>query len=325
MRRCADVTIRALGKIGPAAEEALPQLEDLVDDEESRRDALQAIARIRGEKIERADPRADLTRREVKLRELLQQKNDELVRDMHDVENLQKALGVVDPAAAATQSQMLQQQMGVLNNSIFANTAQLANLEVEIDKHKLDIELVRDPAAREARAEEEMHKDEKLRKLEEQATDLEAAVGNAKNQNGQDNPTVKRLAKALAATEEKVALRRDELMKRFSDTNESVKVREYEGRQKAAEKHRDSLAEQVKELKEQQQGLAEKLTVIGRDTPELDVKRAAVRKLQEWVDDLTRDLYRLQLEKVDLVDPPPRPAVEKKQSKSCAAERILGT
>ncbi len=312
-----EVTIRALGKIGPAAEEALPQLEELLDDETSRRDALQAIARIRGEKVERPDPRADLTRREVKLRELLQQKNDELVRDMHDVENLQKNLGVVDPAAAAAQSQMLQQQMSVLNNSIFSHTSQLANQEVEIDKYKLDIELARDPATREARAEEEIRKDEKLRKLEEQVTDIEAAVANAKNQNGEDNPAVKRLAKTLAAAEGKVALRRDELLKRFSDANEAIKVREYEGKQRAAEKRRDSLAEQLKELKDQQQELAQRMDVIGRDTPELDVKRARVRKLQEWVDELTRDLYRLQLERVDLVDPPPphRPA-EKKQSTS---------
>ncbi len=202
-----DVTIRALGKIGPAAEEALPQLEDLVDDEESRRDALQAIARIRGEKIERADPRADLTRREVKLRDLLQQRMDELVRDMHDIENLQKALGIVDPAAAAAQSQMLQQQMAVVNNSIFSHTAQLANLEVEIDKYKLDIELARDPAAARRAPRKKCARMKSCGSSKSRQRISKRLSGTQKTKNGQDSPTVKRLAKTLAATKRRSPLR----------------------------------------------------------------------------------------------------------------------
>jgi capsular exopolysaccharide synthesis family protein len=238
------------------------------------------------------------TKKEQKLSELRQMKSEELLRDMKDIEGLQKNLGIVDPAAAAAQNQMLQQQLGVVNNSIFSHTSQAANLEVEVDKLKLDIELARDPAAREARAEEEMHKDDKLKKLEEQKSDLELAISEAKNQvKGKDNPTVKRLAKSLQAVEEKVGLRRDDLMKRFSDSNESVKIKEFEGKKLATEKHRASVVEQIAELKEQHTELTEKLTVMTRDTAELDTKRQRVKTLQALVDGLNADLYKISVEK----------------------------
>ncbi len=241
----------------------------------------------------------DRNKKEIKLRELLQQKSDELIRDMHDVENLQKNLGIVDPAAAASKNGLMQQQLAVLNNSIFSQTSQHANLQVDIDKYKLDIELARDPSAREARAEEEMHKDEKFKKLEEQKSDLELGIAEAKNsvKGGKDNPTVKRLSKSLSAVEEKVALRRDELMKRFSDSNEAVKIKEYEGKLKATEKHRDSVEDQLKELKKQHTDLTNDLMLMTRNTAELDNKQQRVKALQQLVDELNRDLYKISIEK----------------------------
>src|SRR5262249_43975391 len=145
-------------------------------------------------------------RRAAKLRELLAQKQAELDRDMGDIKRLQESMGFLNPAVVATQNQLLQQQLSVVNNSIFSHTAQVGNLEVEIDKYKLDIELARDPSAREARAEEEAHKDEKLRKLEDQKQDLELAIPEANDQNkSDDNPTLKRLKRSLATVEEKLA------------------------------------------------------------------------------------------------------------------------
>ena len=48
------------------------------------------------------------------------------------------------------------------------------------------------------------------------------------------------------------------LMKRFSDSNEAVKIKEYEGKLKATEKHRDSVEDQLKELKKQHADLTER-------------------------------------------------------------------
>ena len=100
-----------------------------------------------------------------------------------------------------------------------------------------------------------MHKDEKLKKLENKRSDLELAIADAKNQSqgGKDNPTVKAaLEKPVGRVEEQIshsAARR--AMMKFSDSNEAVKIKEYEGKTESTEKHRDSVAEQLKELKEQ--------------------------------------------------------------------------
>jgi hypothetical protein len=290
------LAIRALGKIGTAAEEAIPALKEAAKNEERHRDATQAIARIRGEKVESVSARALLAKRETKLRELLQQKSEQLLRDMHDVEGLQKNLGVVDPATAAAQSQMLQQQLAVVSNSIFSHTAQVANLEVEIDKLKLDIELARDPAAREARAEEEMLKDDRLRRWGDQLVEVETALIDEKEDASPNDRDVRVLSKREQQIEERIAARRDELMKRFSDVNEAVKVKEYEGKKLATEKHRDSVVEQLKDLKQQHAELTEKLSVMTRDTAELDVKRARIRVQQQIVDKLEHELQAMSIE-----------------------------
>ena len=240
----------------------------------------------------------DRNKKEAKLRELLQEKNTELIRDMHEVERLQKTIGVLDQQAAATQSSLLQHQLLTISNSLFSQASQLGTLQVEIDKCKLDVELARDPAAREARAEEEMHKDEKLKKLEEQRSALELGVAEAMNQlKTRDNPTAKRLSKSLAAVEEQVELRRDQLLKHFSDSSEAVKIKEYEGKQRAFERHRESITTQIEELKKQKEELTERLTAMTRDTAELDNKRQKVKTLQHLVDELNGDLYKISVEK----------------------------
>ncbi|HEY4313143.1 MAG TPA: M56 family metallopeptidase [Pirellulales bacterium] len=312
------LAIRALGKIGPAAEEAIPALEEAAKNEERHRDATQAIARIRGEKVESVSARALLAKRETKLRELLQQKSEQLVRNMHDVEGLQKNLGIVDPATAAAQNQMLQQQLAVVNNSIFSHTSQLANLEVEIDKVKLDIELARDPAAREARAEEEMLKDDRLRTFEAQLIDAEIALDEAREENrkqGRDpDERLQGFKRRQQSIEDRIHARRDELMKKFSDSNEAVKIKEYEGKKLATEKHRDSVSEQLKDLKQQQAELTEKLSVMTRDTAELDVKRARIRVQQEIVDKLEHELQAMSIEKLNLDEASPVPELPKQST-----------
>ena len=44
---------------------------------------------------------------------------------------------------------------------------------MEIDHYKLEIELAQDPVAKEARAEEEMHKDERMKKLDDQLSNID--------------------------------------------------------------------------------------------------------------------------------------------------------
>ena len=116
-----------------------------------------------------------------------------------------------------------------------------------------------------ARLEEEIHKDEKLRKLEEQKHDLELAIADATNQiKSKDNPTLKRLNKSLAAVEEKIELRRDELLKRLPDRDGTLKVKEYEGKLLATEKHRSAVQQQIDDLQKQHDELAEKLKIAPR-------------------------------------------------------------
>jgi len=240
----------------------------------------------------------DRNKKELKLREMVDQKSQEQIRDMKDVENLMKTLGVVDPVAATAHNAMLQQQLSVVNNSIFNHTSQVANLEVEIDKLKLDIALAQDPTAKEARAEEEMHKDDKLKKLEDQKAGLELGIASARSQvKGRDNPAVKRMEKDLAAVEEQIQIRRDDLMKKFSDSNEAVKIKEHQGNLAAKEKHRDSVKKQLEDLHKQQDDMKEQLMRITRDTAELDNKRQRTKTLQQVLDDLNRQLHTIQLEK----------------------------
>ena len=149
-----EYAIRALGRLGPTAAEAIPALEEAAKKDRYRQDAVQALALIRGEKIDISPPspespeaRAEQLRREAKLMQLLAEKRIELARDTHDLERLQKSLGVARSADAAGQLQLLQQQLVILNTSIVSHKSQLSNLEVAIDRLTLDMALVRDPTA----------------------------------------------------------------------------------------------------------------------------------------------------------------------------------
>ncbi len=101
-----EYVIGALGRLGPAAADAIPALEEIAKQDRYRPGALQALALLRGEKVDisrRAEnpaSRAEQLRREAKLRELLVQKSDELNRDMQDIERLQKGLGIAQSDAA---------------------------------------------------------------------------------------------------------------------------------------------------------------------------------------------------------------------------------
>jgi hypothetical protein len=65
-------------------------------------------------------------------------------------------------------------------------------------------------------AELEGRQDVKLRKLEEQLNDLELAIAEARRIKGNNNPAMRRFVKSKDAVEAKIALRRDELLKRSS-------------------------------------------------------------------------------------------------------------
>ncbi|HEY1598147.1 MAG TPA: M56 family metallopeptidase [Pirellulales bacterium] len=235
------------------------------------------------------------TKRRQTLKKAYQVRKEALISEKKDVEALQRSLGVIDAAAAAQQHQSFQQRLSLVANSIFSHTTQLANLQLDVDRLQLDIELAQDPQAKQARAEEEMHKDEKLKKLEEQ---LEAADQNIKGAKRQtkDDPAVKRLEKDRAAVEYLVNSRRDELLKKFSDIVQAVKVKELQGKLQVAQKHRDGLALQLETLKKERTELQDKLTVITRDTAELETRRQKIRVLEQVADEINRDLQKIDLE-----------------------------
>jgi polysaccharide biosynthesis transport protein len=240
----------------------------------------------------------DRAKKEQTLKKLFQERNDALIAEMKDVENLQKALGIIDPAAAAQHNQILQQQLGSISNSIFSHTTQISGLEVEIDHFKLEIELAQDPVAKEARAEEEMHKDERLKKLEDQLSNINQSIAAARNQvKGNDNPSVKRAEKDRSVLEDQISTRRDELLKKFSDSNEAIKVKESKGKMESAQRHRDNVLKHLEELKDEQKAIQEKLSVITRDTAELETKKQKVHTLQLVVEEINRDLHKISLER----------------------------
>jgi hypothetical protein len=206
-------------------------------------------------------------------------------------------LGIIDPADATQQNQMLQHQSGTISNAIFSHTSQLSNLDVDIDCYKLEIELLRDPDAKRVQADEESHKDEKLRKLEAQLGNLDVAIKDAKNSvKGTDNPIVKRLEKDRGNLTDQISTRRDEILKRFSDATEAIKVKEFQGKLQVAQKHRDAVAARVEDLKKDQEELRERLKAIARDAAELETKRQKIHALELVTEEINRNLQKLELD-----------------------------
>ena len=242
---------------------------------------------------------ADRFKKEERLRQLVEEKSQQMVRELKDVQRMSEALGIVDPAAAATQNQMLQIQLNTLNNSIFGLRSQLSNLDVEIEKCVIDIQLAQDATAKEARAEEEISKDEKMLRWEDQLSKLDEAIENAKNGSEKENedPTVQRLIKQKARLKDNIQAHRDTLLKRFSDITELVKVKEFEGKKRALEKHRDSLKEQLATQEGAAAETVDKLKVISRDTADLENKRQKIKTLERVIAKLSDELQQIGLEK----------------------------
>ena len=241
-----------------------------------------------------------LERKEQKLRQLLDAKKELMDREQKEVERMQEALGIVDPNAAAAQNQMLQVQLSTLNNSIIDLRGQLLNLETEIDKYDLAMALAQDPQAKEARAEEELAKDETLKKLDDKLVDVDRAIKAARNAfrgKGKENPTVQRLLKEKATLEDKLLARRDELLKNFSDDAGAAKLKELERKKKAFEKHRSALKEQLAKQEKAAAETADKLKVISRDTADLENRRQKIKKLEEVTAKLADELQRVTQQK----------------------------
>ena len=87
-----------------------------------------------------------------------------------------------------------------------------------------------------------------------------------------------------------------------------------------AEKRRDRLQAQLVDLQKHYEETTERLSIITRDTPELESQKANVRVLQNVVEDLNRSLHRLSLEKQELGKRQAAAADEDYESK--AGERI---
>jgi len=293
--------IRALGKIGPPAAEALPALEELAkwsgDDPAPR----QAMARIRGEREVPAGDRTatERARREQKLREVIEQKSQELIRDMKEVENLEKVLGVVDPAQAAVQQSVLQQQLMLLRQAALNHTSQMGSLDTEIEGMKLEIALAKDPLAADARFKEFADADDKVRKLQDQVDVVEEALGDTASAGGKSEYLTKRRDMLLTRLNQRMV----ELKKQFSESKELLRMKEIQGRLTSVERHRERLKQQLEELQKQQRELTAALKSTGGDTAEVETKRQKIRTQQQIVDELNRELHKLQLERQGIGDP----------------------
>ena len=243
---------------------------------------------------------SDRGKKEERLKQLVREKGDQLVRELKEVQRMSEALNIVDPNADAAQNQMLQVQLTTLNNSIVGLRGQLSNLDADIERCVIDIQLAQDATAKEARAEEEIHKDEKMKKLEGKLSDLELGIEEAQNTfkgKGKENPTVQRLLKDKASLEDKIIARRDDLLKKFSDSTELVKVKEFEGKKRAFEKHRDSLKEQLTKQEEAAAETQDKLKIISRDTADLESRRQRIKTLEQVTAKLNDELQTIGLEK----------------------------
>jgi polysaccharide biosynthesis transport protein len=237
-------------------------------------------------------------KKEQKLKAAVSELNEDLIRQKKDVDKLQSSLGIVEASMAAQQTALIQAQLGMINNSIFSGTAEMSNLEVKIDEYKLDIALAQDPQAKEARAEEEMHKDDRMKKLEEDLSGVELFIADLSKQvKTKENGAIKRAEQRRNAVEDKISMRREELMKKFSDSNEAIKVKEFQGKLAASEKHRDAVKERLDVLKKERDELHTKLQIITRDTAELDTRKQNLRTQQLFLDSLNADLARINLEK----------------------------
>jgi hypothetical protein len=198
-------------------------------------------------------------RKEEKLRELVEEKSQQMVRELKEVQRMSEALGIADPPAATAQNQVLQIQLNTLTNSIFGLRSQLSNLEVE--------------------AEEAVHKDERLARLEDQISNLDEAIENAKDRlPGKEDIRVQTLLKQRARLHDRIQARRDTLKSIF-------------------EKRRASLKEQLTTQEAAAAEIQEKLKGINRDTAELENKRQKIKTLEGVVAKLSDELQRIGLEK----------------------------
>ena len=107
-----------------------------------------------------------------------------------------------------------------------------------------------------------MHKDERLRKLDDQLSIANQNIASAKGQVKGDNPTVKRAEKDRSMLEDQISSRRDELLKKFSDSNEALKVKEYKGKLEATQRHRDNMVKHLDDLKKEQEEVQMQLSII---------------------------------------------------------------
>ena len=151
-----------------------------------------------------------------------------------------------------------------------------------------------------------------MKKLEDQLSNLDEAIENAKNDLGKENedPMVQRLVMQKARLKDNVQARRDMLLKR-----ELVKVKEFEGKKRALEKHRDSLKEQLATQEQAAAETADKLKVISRDTADLENRRQKIKTLERVTAKLRDELQQIglgkyaphQIERIEQAIAPPRP------------------
>ena len=80
-----------------------------------------------------------LARKEQALKQMIDDRTEKLIRAKKDVENLQKNLGILDPSEVFQQMAAIQTQLAALNNTIFSQTSEAANLEVRTDDLKREI------------------------------------------------------------------------------------------------------------------------------------------------------------------------------------------
>ena len=161
-----------------------------------------------------------------KLQDLLNQKNDELDRDAAEVNKLRYALGVATAADLSSRVSDLQDQTTRLDGEIFDQSVLIAKSVGELDKLRLDIELAGDPAVQKGRPWEAMQYDPTLKSPDQQLQDLGAATAAvAKTPDSEDR--LNSNLRAAARLESSINERREQFMARYADDDAAATLSDY--------------------------------------------------------------------------------------------------
>ena len=121
------------------------------------------------------DKGQDRAGKEEKLKQLVQEKSGQLVRELKEVQRLHESLGIVDVKDVGDRKSLLVTQLQHIEAEIHAIVLRSAALDAEINQHQTEIKR----AVKEARAKVQTGKDEELQALQEKLADIKAEIADA--------------------------------------------------------------------------------------------------------------------------------------------------